>query len=38
VYDVARFTHDPVRYLAVKHSTEPGRARAADYTHQIMGG
>ncbi|HZM94617.1 MAG TPA: hypothetical protein VFB92_14400 [Vicinamibacterales bacterium] len=38
VYDVARFTNDPVRHLAVKHSTEPGRARATDYTHQIMGG
>jgi hypothetical protein len=38
VYDAARFADDPVRYLAVKHSTEPGRARATDYTHQIMGG
>lgn len=38
VYDVARFENDPVRYLAVKHSIEPGRARATDYTSKIMGG
>jgi hypothetical protein len=38
VYDVARYEDDPVRHLAVKHSIEPGRARATDYTHQIMGG
>ena len=37
VYDVARFENDPVRYLAVKHSIEPGRALATDYTHKIMG-
>ena len=38
VYDVARFEADPVRYLAVKHSIEPGRALATDYTNKIMGG
>ena len=38
VYDVARYEDDPVRHLAVKHSIEPGRARATDYTHKIMGG
>jgi hypothetical protein len=38
VFDVERYRHDPVRYLAVKHSVEPGRARATDYTHQIMAG
>jgi hypothetical protein len=38
VFDAARFEGDPVRHLAVKHSTEPGRARATDYTNQIMGG
>ena len=38
VYDVARYENDPARHLAVKHSIEPGRARATDYTHKIMGG
>jgi len=38
MYDVARYGNDPVRHLAVKHSIEPGRARATDYTHKIMGG
>jgi hypothetical protein len=38
VYDVARYEDDPVRHLAVKHSIEPGRARATDYTRKIMGG
>lgn len=38
VFDVDRFSDDPVRHLAVKHSVEPGRARATDYTHEIMGG
>jgi hypothetical protein len=34
---VNRFRHDPMRYLAVEHSVEPGRAHATDYTHEIMG-
>ena len=38
VFEVARFEDDPVRHLAVKHSIEPGRALATDYTHKIMGG
>jgi len=38
VFEVARFEDDPVRHLALKHSIEPGRARATDYTHKIMGG
>jgi hypothetical protein len=38
VFDVNRYRNDPVRYLAVKHSIEPGRARATDYTHEIMAG
>jgi hypothetical protein len=37
VYDVARFQHDPIRYLAVGHSVERGRARASEYTDEIMG-
>jgi hypothetical protein len=38
VFEVARFEDDPVRHLAVKHSVEPGRALATDYTNKIMGG
>jgi hypothetical protein len=38
VFEVTRFENDPVRHLAVKHSIEPGRALATDYTHKIMGG
>jgi hypothetical protein len=38
VFDVDRYRHDPVRYLAVNHSIEPGRAKATDYTHEIMAG
>ena len=38
VFEVGRFENDPVRHLAVKHSVEPGRALATDYTHKIMGG
>jgi hypothetical protein len=38
VFDVERFSHDPVRYLAVKHSREPGRARATDYAHRMTAG
>ena len=37
VYDVDRFRHDPVKFLAVKDSVVPGRARAADYYNQMMG-
>jgi len=37
VYDVERFKHDPVKFLAVKDSVVPGRARAADYYSQMMG-
>lgn len=37
VYDVDRFKHDPVRYLAVRDSIVPGRARAADYYNEMMG-
>jgi len=37
VYDVDRFKNDPVRYLAVKDSVVPGRARATDYYDQMMG-
>ena len=35
VYDVDRFRNDPVKYLAVNHSIEPGRAHA---DHYEMGG
>ena len=28
IYDVDRFRNDPVKYLAVSHSVEPGRAHA----------
>lgn len=38
IFDVDRFRADPVRHLAVKHSLEPGRARATDYTHRMMTG
>src|SRR5690606_6153910 len=38
VFDVARFRHDPIRHLAVRHSIEPGRERAGDYTHRMMAG
>jgi hypothetical protein len=31
IYDVDRFRNDPVKYLAVSHSVEPGRARADQY-------
>lgn len=31
VYDVDRFRTDPVKYLAVSHSVEPGRAHAGQY-------
>jgi hypothetical protein len=37
VYDVDRFKDDPIRYLAVKDSVAPGRARAIDYYNQMMG-
>jgi hypothetical protein len=37
VFDLKRYKSDPVRYLAVKHSAEPGRQRAADYTSRMMG-
>jgi hypothetical protein len=37
VYDVNRYKHDPIRYLAVKDSVAPGRARAIDYYHEMMG-
>ena len=37
VYDVDRFKNDPVKYLAVKDSVVPGRARATDYYDQMMG-
>ena len=37
VFDVNRFKSDPTRHLAVKHSVEPGRAHAIDYTDKIMG-
>jgi hypothetical protein len=31
VYDIDRFRHDPVKYMAVSHSVEPGRAHADHY-------
>ena len=31
VYDVDRYRHDPVRYMAVSHSVEPGRAQTDQY-------
>jgi hypothetical protein len=31
IYDVDRFRMDPVKYLAVAHSVEPGRAHADNY-------
>jgi hypothetical protein len=37
VYDVERFRDDPVKYLAVKDSIAPGRARAIDYYGEMMG-
>jgi hypothetical protein len=37
VYDVGRFKDDPIRYLAVKDSIMPGRARASDYYGEMMG-
>lgn len=38
VFEAERFRHDPVRYLAVEHSVEPGRERASDYTHRMVAG
>lgn len=38
VFDVERYSADPIRHLAVRHSIEPGRARAADYTHRMVAG
>jgi hypothetical protein len=35
VYDVDRFRDDPVKYLAVKDSVMPGRARATAYYDEI---
>ena len=37
VYDVDRFGDDPIRYLAVKDSVVPGRAKAIDYYDKMMG-
>jgi hypothetical protein len=37
VYDVDRFKNNPIKYLAVKDSVVPGRARAIDYYDQMMG-
>lgn len=31
VFDVARFTHNPVHHLAVSHSVEPGRTHVDSY-------
>lgn len=36
VFDVKRFRNDPVRHLAVQHSTEPGRSLALNYTQEMM--
>jgi hypothetical protein len=38
IFDVNRFRGDETRSLAVTHSVEPGRARATDYTNEIMAG
>lgn len=38
IFDVERFSGDPIRYLAVKHSVEPGRERAAEYTQRMIAG
>jgi hypothetical protein len=37
VFDADRFKDDPIKYLAVKDSIVPGRARATDYYDQMMG-
>lgn len=36
VFDVNRFKNDPVKHLAVAHSIEPGRGRAAEYTREML--
>jgi hypothetical protein len=38
IFDVERFSGDPIRYLAVKHSVEPGRERAAEYIQRMIAG
>ena len=38
VFDVSRFSADPIRRLALEHSLEPGRQLATDYTHRMMTG
>jgi hypothetical protein len=35
IYDVDRFKDDPIKYLAVKDSVLPGRARATEYYEEI---
>jgi hypothetical protein len=35
IYDVDRFKDDPIKYLAVKDSVMPGRARATEYYEEI---
>jgi hypothetical protein len=35
IYDVDRFRDDPIKYLAVKDSVMPGRARATEYYEEI---
>ena len=36
VFDVGRFQHDPVRYMAVKHSVAPNANRYRDSPAQQM--
>lgn len=38
LFDVARVRHDPVKHLAVSHSSEPGRALASTYAQEMMRG